>query len=188
MNENSQRLLEFCSYYDLIVTNSYVKRKPQNNLAWCHPRSKKGHQLDLILPGDLHWRTLHILILTTVLTVTQITSLFVASYKLSNFTKPTRLVNHGLTVAKCRNKILIYSLIISWWNIWEVTSQKSLHWGNGIKFVIPSTALDTFGRKISKSCDLFDSKSAVMMPVIEHKRSAHLQYVNLQNAKNSAAS
>ena len=49
MNENGQRLLEFCSYYDLVVTNSYFKTKPQHKVSWRHPRSKKWHQVDLIL-------------------------------------------------------------------------------------------------------------------------------------------
>ena len=114
MNKNGQRLVEFRSYYDLVVTNS----------------------------GDLHWRTLHTLVLTTVLTVTQIIPLYVASssYKLSIFTKLSSLETHGLTLEKCQNQFLLNSLIIHWWKSLEVPSQKSLHWGNGINFVIPSIA------------------------------------------------
>ena len=47
-----------------------------------------------------------------------------------------------------------------------------------------STAVDTFGKKTSKTCDLFGTKEDVMMPVIEYKRSAHLKYVNLPSSKN----
>ena len=49
MNKNGQRLLEFFSYYDWVVTNSYFKTKPQHKVSWRHPRSKKWHQRDLIL-------------------------------------------------------------------------------------------------------------------------------------------
>ena len=49
MNENGQRLLEFCSYHGLCVTNSYFMTKPQHKVSWRHPRSKHWHQLDLIL-------------------------------------------------------------------------------------------------------------------------------------------
>jgi len=40
MNENGQRLLEMCTYYDLCLTNSYFKTKPQHKVSWRHPRSK----------------------------------------------------------------------------------------------------------------------------------------------------
>lgn len=49
MNENGQRLLEFCSYHNLSITNSYFKAKPCHKVSWRHPRSGHWHQLDLIL-------------------------------------------------------------------------------------------------------------------------------------------
>ena len=49
MNDNGQRLLELCTLQDLCVTNSYFQSKPQHKVSWRHPRSKRWHQLDLIL-------------------------------------------------------------------------------------------------------------------------------------------
>ena len=49
MNENGQRLLEFCCYYGLCVTNTFFNTKLQHRVSWRHPRSKHWHQLDLIL-------------------------------------------------------------------------------------------------------------------------------------------
>ncbi|XP_055876902.1 craniofacial development protein 2-like [Biomphalaria glabrata] len=49
VNENGQRLLEFCSLDSLCVTNTYFKTKPRHRLSWRHPRSKHWHQLDLIM-------------------------------------------------------------------------------------------------------------------------------------------
>ena len=49
-----------------------------------------------------------------------------------------------------------------------------------LRSTIYSTALDTFGKNTYKTCGWFNSIVAVMMPVIEDKRSAHLQYINLQ--------
>ena len=49
MNENGQRLLKFCSYYDLVATNSYFRTKSQHRVSWRHPCSKKLHKLDIIL-------------------------------------------------------------------------------------------------------------------------------------------
>uniref|UniRef100_A0A2C9KWR2 Endonuclease/exonuclease/phosphatase domain-containing protein n=1 Tax=Biomphalaria glabrata TaxID=6526 RepID=A0A2C9KWR2_BIOGL len=49
MNENGQRLLEFCTFYKLCITNTYFRTKPQHCASWRHPRSGQWHQLDMIL-------------------------------------------------------------------------------------------------------------------------------------------
>lgn len=49
MNENGQRLLELCSYYKLCITNTFFQTKPLHKVSWRHPRSKRWHQLDLII-------------------------------------------------------------------------------------------------------------------------------------------
>ncbi|XP_047500203.1 uncharacterized protein LOC125046469 [Penaeus chinensis] len=49
VNENGQRLLEFCTRFNLCVANSFFQTKPQNKVSWRHPRSKHWHQLDLVL-------------------------------------------------------------------------------------------------------------------------------------------
>ena len=49
VNENGQRLLEFCTRFNLCVANSFFKTKPQHKVSWRHPRSKHWHQLDLVL-------------------------------------------------------------------------------------------------------------------------------------------
>ena len=40
VNDNGQRLLEFCSYHGLCVTNTFLQTKPQHRVSWCHQRSK----------------------------------------------------------------------------------------------------------------------------------------------------
>ena len=54
---------------------------------------------------------------------------------------------------------------------------KSLH-----RNTIHSTVLDTFGKKTFKAFDWLDTKATVMITVIKIKRSAHFQYINLQNS------
>ena len=49
MNENGQRLLEFCSFYDLCLTNTFFHTKPHHRVSWRHPRSKHWHQLDFAI-------------------------------------------------------------------------------------------------------------------------------------------
>ena len=65
MNENGQRLLELCTFHDLRITNFFFRTKPQYYVSWRHPRSKRWHQLDLILvrcaviKNGLHTRSYH---------------------------------------------------------------------------------------------------------------------------------
>ena len=68
-----------------------------------------------------------------------------------------------------------------------LTEKSALRKWDKLRNTIYSTALDTFGKKTSKTCDWFDSKATVMMPAIEDKRSAHLQYINLPYSKNLQA-
>ncbi|KAJ8369375.1 hypothetical protein SKAU_G00094030 [Synaphobranchus kaupii] len=49
MNENGQRLLEFCTYHNLCITNSYFQTKPRYKVSWRHPQSGHWHYLDQIL-------------------------------------------------------------------------------------------------------------------------------------------
>ena len=49
MNENGQRLLEFCSYHHLCITNTFFENKSIHKGTWRHPRSKTWHQIDFTI-------------------------------------------------------------------------------------------------------------------------------------------
>ncbi|XP_063586344.1 craniofacial development protein 2-like [Penaeus indicus] len=54
-NDNGQRVLELCAYHDLCITNTFFSTKKHHSVSWWHPRSKHGHQLDLILTRRKHF-------------------------------------------------------------------------------------------------------------------------------------
>ena len=60
MNENGQRLLEFCSERDLVITNTVFGVKECQRVSWCHPRSKHWHQLDLVITRKKHMNTVKV--------------------------------------------------------------------------------------------------------------------------------
>ena len=72
MNENGQRLIEFCPVNDLAITNIFFALKDQHKELWCHPRSKHWHQIDLILAGRIDLNCVRVIGASTVRTVTQI--------------------------------------------------------------------------------------------------------------------
>ncbi len=49
INESGHRLLLFCSFNGLCVTNSFFQTKPRHRVLRCHPCSKHWYQLDMIL-------------------------------------------------------------------------------------------------------------------------------------------
>ena len=48
INSNGQKLLELCSNRGSCIKNTFFKCKPQHKVTWCHPRSKRWHNLDII--------------------------------------------------------------------------------------------------------------------------------------------
>ncbi|XP_067932821.1 craniofacial development protein 2-like [Watersipora subatra] len=54
INENGQRLLQLCCRNNLVVTNTLFPGKPHRKVPWCHPRSKKWHQLDFVITRSKH--------------------------------------------------------------------------------------------------------------------------------------
>ncbi|XP_067930712.1 craniofacial development protein 2-like [Watersipora subatra] len=54
INENRQRLLQLCCKNNLVVTNTLFPGKPHRKVSWCHPSSKKSHQLDFVITRSKH--------------------------------------------------------------------------------------------------------------------------------------
>ena len=66
MNDNGQRLLEYCASHDLCLTSTFFAGSPRSKATWMHPRSHRWHQLDHIIMtrkrqlGDVkHCRSMH---------------------------------------------------------------------------------------------------------------------------------
>lgn len=48
-NDNGRLLLEFCTEYQLTITNTIFQQKDRLKTTWMHPRSKHWHLLDYVL-------------------------------------------------------------------------------------------------------------------------------------------
>ncbi|XP_047470538.1 craniofacial development protein 2-like [Penaeus chinensis] len=56
VNENGQRLLEFCTYNNLCITNTY-NGKDRHKVSWRHPASGHWHQRDFAIVRRKHINT-----------------------------------------------------------------------------------------------------------------------------------
>ena len=54
---------------------------------------------------------------------------------------------------------------------------------NALRDSIYKNALEAFGRRSRKSCDWFENSAPVLLPLVESKRQAFLEYVNHPNPK-----
>ncbi|XP_076059478.1 uncharacterized protein LOC143036108 [Oratosquilla oratoria] len=187
INDNGQRLLEFCSYNSLCVTNSFFQTKPQHRVSWCHPRSKHWHQLDLILIRRSNiklvqiTRTYHSADCDTdhSLVCCKIRLQPKKLHKSKQKGKP-RMNTMGMHLpekveefAKSLQKAL---------SVEHQHCSAAEKW-NHLRDTIQKTALATFGKKTSKNNDWFDAKFSEMSPVIDAKRAALSEYKRSPNEK-----
>ena len=49
INENGQRLIDFCAMNNLIISNTFFQHKREHQTTWMHPANKKWHMLDYTL-------------------------------------------------------------------------------------------------------------------------------------------
>ena len=192
MNENGQRLLEFCTYHGLCITNSFFKTKFLHKVSWRHPRSKHWHQLDLILVRRaaiktiLHTRSYHSADCDTD------HSLVCCKIKLTpkRFHRSKKQGNPRIDISKMSQPNLVQQFAEAFESEYEAHSQdKTLSSSATKKWemlcdTMHKTALTTFGKKTTKSQDWFEAKATEMTPVIEAKRAALAEYKKTPNERN----
>ena len=179
MNSNGQRLLELCCHHNLCITNTFFHTKPQHKVSWRHPRSKHWHQLDLIitrrscLPEIKLTRTYHSADCDTD------HSLVCSKVKLQ-----AKRLCHSRAEGRARidvsgtsneEKVAEFEVILKKSLPGSPTATAKERWEH-FRDVVYDAALNTFGKKISKSADWFEAYSEDMKPLIEDKRRALSSY------------
>jgi len=52
-NSSGIRLLNLCSEFGLVITNTLFQQRNQRKATWMHPRSKHLHMLDYVITGPV---------------------------------------------------------------------------------------------------------------------------------------
>ncbi|XP_047485879.1 uncharacterized protein LOC125036961 [Penaeus chinensis] len=179
VNENGQRLLEFCTRLNLCVANSFFQTKPQNKVSWRHPRSKHWHQLDLVLVRRSNLNSIKVVRSYHSADCDTDHLLVCCKVKLSPkkmfFSKAKG--KPRLNTANMQDPVLVSqftNLFEKEYSIIE-SDQAEKRW-QSLKSAMHSCALATFGRKKTKSSDWFETKSKILNPVIVKKRQMQCVY------------
>ena len=190
MNENGERLLEFCCYHKLCVTNTFFENKVRHKVSWRHPTSKHWHQLDMILTrrdsinSVCSIRAFHSADCDTD------HSLIAAKVKL----KPRKIhhskmkgqprINTCKTAYPDRNQEFVERPEETLTNEEEQNAEN--RW-NFLRNTIYRAAILTYGKNERKNKDLFEANITEMDPVINAKRIALINYKRNPNQHNLQA-
>lgn len=190
MNENGQMLLEFCSFHNLCVTNTFFATKPQHRTSWRHPRSGHWHQLDLVITRR---PSLNCVLITR-------------SYHSADSDTDHSLVGSKVRLqpkrihrSKQKGRLRINTartaipdLCDRFTNSVE-DALKGCPAGNAeerwnhIRDAIYNSAMNTFGKRERQNPDWFEAGIAELEPAIEAKRTALVAYKREPSEKTLAA-
>jgi len=187
MNENGQRLLEFCCHRNLCVTNTFFQNKLCHRASWRHPRSKHWHQLDLIITrrGSLNsvrnTRAYHSADCDTD------HSLVISNIKI----KPKKLhtlkrkcqprIDASKASCPARNQILVEHLA----ELLPVErAERAADGWRSLRSAIYNAAVLAYGIKERNSADWFGANIGELEPTISSKRRAMLEYKSDPSQRN----
>jgi exonuclease III len=182
VNENGQRLLEFCSQNNLCITNTFFAAKPRHKVSWCHPRSGHWHQIDFIITRRSHFnsvkktRTFHSADCNTdhALVISKVKAAPRRNHKQREPPKPKiNITELKSDVAKedFKNKFSI---------LMERTQGKGKNsinktW-NTLKTNIYDCAISSFGTKKFSNKDWVEENAETLIPYIGLKKKALINY------------
>ena len=181
LNENGQRLLEFCTWHGLCITNSYFQTNPWHKVSWQHPRTKIWHQLDYVITRKADLK--NVTLTRTYHSADCDTDHSLVSAKMNIL--PRKMTGKRntpgkpkLDIGKTKNKAMAdtynKSLCTALGSIPEGPTSNEEKW-NHIRNSIYETASNTFGKRRKKQNDWFIASSEVLQPAINAKRKANLE-------------
>ena len=185
MNENGQRLLEFCTGNDLAITNTFFALKNHRKVSWRHPRSGHWHQIDFVITRrkDLNsvkiTRAYHSADCDTDHTL--IASKVKITPKRLHMSRPAP--NPKINVSLCKDvskKEAFRTMIANKAEAFRTQESVDETWSSMEK-AIYETAKECYGEKKTAKKDWVEANAETLMPLIEKKRKALLLHKKSPN-------
>ena len=180
MNDNGERLLQFCSSNGLCITNTYFTLKHCHKVSWRHPRSKHWHQLDFVITRKTELQSVKITRALQSADCSTDHSLIFSKVKL----EPKRV--HSARPA-AKPKIDVSSLndgekkeafcreFMSRMEGGEDEESVDRAW-TMLKTNLYESAILCFGKRKKTSRDWVEANSETLLPLIDRKREAMIEH------------
>ena len=179
MNENGQRLLEFCSDNSLSITNTFYNGKNCRKVSWKHPRSGHWHQIDFVLVRKSDLNTVkstrsyhsadcdtdHILIISK-------TKLCI---KKSHRAKPPNKGRLNIRAMKSPDKKALFEKQLEQ-QLTEFDKPTADESWEQLKTAIHNCASQSFGHERTSKTDWIEENESTLTPLLELKRKALITY------------
>jgi hypothetical protein len=193
-NSNGELLLNLCSEFELVITNTMFKQKEQRKTTWMHPRSKHWHLIDFIITrssdkSDIHstrvmrgancWTDHQMLRSKVAFAIRK-------KHKKQGPSKPIKLNTAKLRLAKERERLKE-----------EMDSKTAdLDYGNcptpeeswdTLQQVVYSTAKTCLGKPDRKHQDWFDPSDQKLRDLLEKRDKAHQKVIQTRSTRSTVA-
>jgi len=187
MNDNGQRFLELCTLHQLCLPGTFFQGSTRSKVTWCHPRSKRWHQLDHVavkrahLKEVTHCRTLHSADCDSDHSLVRCKLRLVPERLHHNQPKPGPRLNTaamGDPVLKQSFVDLLKESLDS--SALAASEDPSSAWETFHKNVT-NAASSAFGKKSRNQPDWFKAHAEKLLPVLAAKREARLHYLSDSN-------
>ncbi|XP_014788680.1 craniofacial development protein 2-like [Octopus bimaculoides] len=179
INENGERLLEFCTSNDLCIANTFYNDKDRHKVSWCHPRSGHWHKIDFVIvrKNDVNTvkqtrsfqsadcNTDHLLVIAKVKIVTKKTPRAEKSKKPKTNTKYTQ-------DPAIRTKFQEYVEE----QLQNLDSISPDHMWNNMKSAIYGSASRAFGTDRLSKEDCIEANASILMPLLEKERKIFIKH------------
>lgn len=179
MNENGQRLLEFCAVEGLAVTNTFFDGNHRRRVSWRHPRSGHWHQLDFVLTRRVNLNGCRITRAYHSADCNTDHALVLSKIRL----KPKSALRSATLSARKKINIEATNQIeardsfnttfIERFESLPVSQDVDEQWAN-LRDCIYNTAVEVYGTERASNKDWVEKNAAVLLPLIEEKRKAKL--------------
>lgn len=183
MNENGQRLLEFCATHSLCIPNTFFESSSRAKVTWMHPRSRRWHQLDHIivrrrdLKSVVHCRSMHSADCESDHALVRCKLRMTTKKIHLSRPKPLPVVNILTTKVGGNVQRFQESLSKAFLDSPAPSNEPAACWTR-LSSTVSKCAYDTFGKRTRRQPDWFRVSADILIPALEAKRSARLAFIS----------
>ena len=193
-NSNGELLLELCSEFGLLLTNTVFKQREEHKTTWMHPRSKHWHLIDYIITRQQDRMDIHITRAMRgancwtdhQLLRSKISFILRPKCRKQEATLPTKLNTDRLHVNRHRLKLKqeMDKALADWRVQDHMTVDQS--WAT-LSQVVHKTASNILGKPERKHQDWFNQEDSELQLLLRKRDEAHQRVIQTRSTRSTVA-